>query len=327
MKEAKEAARERERRDADAMQKQKMEDLKLQQMQMKTQDMELQNAANQLPGGALEDPGALSMEDFDPGATRYPGLSEAFRSSRRSPKEWKDMGFEFYAKPEKSVELGPEGQPKPYPTTPGQIALDKSYAKDYLSWRTSGGFADVQKNSQQLEEALDTLEGSTTPLTGPVEGLVPDMVKPFSKWGKKSLAVVEAVREVVQRNLRIVLGAQFTAKEGQQLMDRAFNEQLSPAENSKRVRRLMNAITGAAKAKELAAQHWDKYGTITGLDFPKVSFASLNSEIDAMNAEAGLGTDIMSDQDNQKLDLAQKILNDPEADEKEKAWASMVIGQ
>src|SRR5690606_8783450 len=74
----------------------------------------------------------------------------------------------------------------------------------------------------------------------------------------------EKVEEVVQRNLRVILGAQFTEKEGERLISRAYNPRLSEAENKARVDRLIQQISEAAKAKLDAAQYFQQHGSLVG---------------------------------------------------------------
>ena len=80
----------------------------------------------------------------------------------------------------------------------------------------------------------------------------------------ESIAMHEAVEEVLQRNLRLILGAQFTQKEGERLIERAYNPALSEAENKKRVDRLITQIKQAAKAKEDASRYFENNGTLVG---------------------------------------------------------------
>ena len=90
------------------------------------------------------------------------------------------------------------------------------------------------------------------------------------------LALRENVEEVVQRNLRVILGAQFTEKEGERLINRAFNEKLSTKENARRVKLLLNQIRTAAKAKNEAVNYFEKHGSLTGFkgqEFSKADFS------------------------------------------------------
>ena len=68
----------------------------------------------------------------------------------------------------------------------------------------------------------------------------------------------------MQRNLRLILGAQFTEKEGQRLIARAYNPSLSEQENAKRVRNLIKQMQSAAEAKASAARYFEENGTLAG---------------------------------------------------------------
>ena len=95
-----------------------------------------------------------------------------------------------------------------------------------------------------------------------------------------SVAVVgaapEAVEEVVQRNLRIVLGAQFTQKEGERLIARAFNPRLEEPENAKRVRRLITQIRTAAQQKQAASDYFEANGTLVGFKGKRPSLSDFD---------------------------------------------------
>jgi len=144
--------------------------------------------------------------------------------------------------------------------TVGQQETDKKYAPEFLKW-TQGGRYDAIKGISQLEEALSTLKSGKN-VTGGAVNYLPKQMQPMAN----SLAVStrEKVEEVVQRNLRVILGAQFTEKEGVRLIERAYNDKLDEKENAKRVRRLINQIKKAAAAKDSAADYYNKNGTLQG---------------------------------------------------------------
>lgn len=153
------------------------------------------------------------------------------------------------------------------PPTPGQESLDKAFGADAAAWVAAGGFADTQKSIAQLGEAKAALEAvvsgeSKDQLTGPLVAKIPDFAKPL--FNPKAIAVRESVEEIVQRNLRLVLGAQFTEKEGERLIARAYNENLSEAENAKRVGRLIKQLGSAARAKQEAVDYFNENGTLEG---------------------------------------------------------------
>lgn len=148
------------------------------------------------------------------------------------------------------------------PSTPGQESADKKYAADFIEFAT-GGYADVLKQIDQLREASAAL-GDGSNISGPIIGALPDSVLSVTPGGQKAVATKEMIQEVAQRNLRIILGAQFTEKEGERLISRVFNPRLGEAENKKRVDRLIRQISEAAKAKLDAARYFQQNGSLVG---------------------------------------------------------------
>jgi hypothetical protein len=141
--------------------------------------------------------------------------------------------------------------------------IDEKFADQFIDWTVGGGFSDVQKSLTQLGSAAQTLESSPEgTITGKVIGYTPDSVLKSSN--PKATATKEAVEEVVQRNLRLILGAQFTEKEGERLIARAYNKGLSQKENARRVKLLQEQIFDAAQAKQDAIEYYNENGTIYG---------------------------------------------------------------
>lgn len=143
----------------------------------------------------------------------------------------------------------------------GQEKADKDAATEYNEFILQGGAADMQKNIGQLEEVAKSLEQSDN-LTGALIGVQPMWLR--TALNPESVDTQQAVEEVVQRNLRLVLGAQFTAEEGNRLIARAYNPSLDESVNAKRIRRLLGSIKKAYSAKLSAAQYFEKNGTLKG---------------------------------------------------------------
>lgn len=150
-------------------------------------------------------------------------------------------------------------------STKGEIKLDQEFSKDVVSFGT-GGFADVQKGIRQLEFAIDQLAKSKTaedgPLTGASPGNTPDFILQFTR--PEAIDVRDTVSEVTQRNLKLILGAQFTEREGERLIQRAFDPRQPADVNIRRVNALLTQMKTAAQQKILALEHWQKFGTLRG---------------------------------------------------------------
>jgi len=164
----------------------------------------------------------------------------------------------------------------------GQETIDREFAKDIVSFNP----ADINKGLTQLQEASARLGGTAKDedgkviepenLTGAMIGLMPDAFNDIVN--PQASEVKEAVEEVVQRNLRLVLGAQFTEKEGQRLISRAYNPRLDETENKKRVDRLIKSIEGAMQQKQDQARYFNEKGTLKGYQFAPVSIESIERD-------------------------------------------------
>lgn len=155
------------------------------------------------------------------------------------------------------------------PLSPGQKKVDEVFADTYAAF-VSGGATDAAKQVTQLSGALKQLEQNKE-LTGPLIGLMPETLQSFA--APEALAVKQTIQEVVQRNLRAVLGPAFTAKEGEALIARAFDPALGQQENVKRVRRLLEQIERANADTQAAVRFYEDNGTLQGFKYnaPRLS--------------------------------------------------------
>ena len=156
--------------------------------------------------------------------------------------------------------------------SPAELKVDELFAKDYNEFIVAGGMADITKQLGQLSVVTKKLSSSDN-ITGPFIGMVHDSL--LNIFNPEARSAKDAVEEVVQRNLRLVLGAQFTEKEGTRLIARAYNDSMEEGENLRRVTRLMEQIQAAAEAKSAAGQYYEKNGSLKGFKgkiFTKADF-------------------------------------------------------
>ena len=238
------------------------------------------DARNRFMQAQLEDPRnqkrVLDLNDRDfldqfKGDPRQTERALAFLEKRRQaelasqpkplspPDQLAREKFEY----EKSKDLN-----KPIPLTDGEKARDRKFGDQLVEFN----LPDINKGLEQLTEASEALSKSNT-LSGPIVSLLPNFVG--DRLNPESTEVREAVEEVVQRNLRLVLGAQFTEKEGERLISRAYNPRLDEAENKKRVERLIKSIKDAAQEKLNMKSYFEKNGTLKGYDSNQPSIASI----------------------------------------------------
>lgn len=160
--------------------------------------------------------------------------------------------------------------------TKAEEQVDKEFAKEYIDFTVKGGASDMQKSLNQLstvrKDLVDIASGrSNKNLTGPLLDIIPDFI--LSATNPDAIQAKEAVQEVGQRNLKAVLGGQFSEKEGELLLARAYNPALPEKENARRVNALFSAMEYAYQQKIAASNFYEENGTLKGFagKLPKMS--------------------------------------------------------
>ncbi len=193
-----------------------------------------------------------------------------------------------YSDPANPVVTNIEGYKIP-PKTPkigeAQKAIDREFGKVYSKFVLGGEASAIGKNINQLQDATNILQthlNQGKDLTGDFRSILPDSLQSFAN--PQGVKVKEMVQEVVQSNLRAVLGGQFAEREAQQLLARSFNERLSPEENIRRIKNLQKSIELAFEQKTKAIEYYRQNGTMAGyngttsitLENIKKTFQTLN---------------------------------------------------
>lgn len=160
-------------------------------------------------------------------------------------------------------------------------AVDREFSKVYVE-QIKGGSADAAKQINQLSDVIKELESTkndTIQATGAIS-MVPKSIRDL--FGARSSALQERVEEVVQRSLKAILGSQFTQKEGETLVKRAYNPAQSLEENMYRLNNLLNQLKEAKAAKDSAAQYFEENGTIKGFK------GKIYQSVDDFNPDKGM---------------------------------------
>jgi len=126
-------------------------------------------------------------------------------------------------------------------------------------------------NINSLEDALATLETSPD-ITGILPGLVQNVGgDAFLKLVLPQTANAKAqIESVVQESLKSILGAQFTEKEGERILQRVFDPAVSPQENAKRLRTVLNKLKLGFETKRQYFESFTK-GKIPEVNLPTLS--------------------------------------------------------
>jgi hypothetical protein len=141
--------------------------------------------------------------------------------------------------------------------TPGQRAIDEAYKEVYSDFVVKGGSSKAISNISQLDDSVRQLNKDPS-LTGRQFALRPDTALPAA-----TLALKENVARVVTQGMKEIIGAAFAASEADQFISRSFNQILPASVNAERLRRLRAGMKLAFEAKNAAAMHYEKFGTLS----------------------------------------------------------------
>lgn len=236
-------------------------------------------------------------------AIKYPNVEPETAFAKVDPAKFTPESVRKFQKTKDYGDLTAVVEEKPLDKrlSVGEKAVDRAFAKEYVDWTTSG-LPDVKKGLIQLVEAQKRLLSGDENLSGPVVGRMPDFAKAITH--PQAIDVRDQVQEVVQRNLRAILGGQFAKQEGEQLIARAYNENLSEEVNARRLNRLINSISEAATAKTEMADYYERKGTLSGYKGKVFSSDDIKAALDAedklLEAEGG-PTIPKTDEDFKKL--------------------------
>lgn len=202
--------------------------------------------------------------------------------------------------------------------TPAQEEIDKIFGKTIADYKLKGQ-AQVISNLQNLFEKIGILEGTILNekgqkynVSGPLIGALDDLA--LSATFPDAAGFRSDIRDIVFQSLREKLGAQFTEKEGERLVNAAFNFYLEEEQNIGRLKRLYKTIEDAANAKNKSMKYYDENGTLKGYDLSMP--LSFDSVFGAVVQESDF--DKVSDED------LEKIIRDSRTEMKERQIAIAV---
>lgn len=170
--------------------------------------------------------------------------------------------------------------------TPGELARDKAFGSKFEDEVKS--LTSFDENLASLGEAVQMLE-TRNDISGPGISALPDMIR--KRMYPESFNVQQSIERVIQQSLRETLGAQFTQKEGEQLLSRTYDPALPQATNKERAERLMREAQAVANAKRQALIYFNENGSLKGYQGPRdLVVGGKNYSIEkAINPMAALG--------------------------------------
>jgi len=138
-------------------------------------------------------------------------------------------------------------------------------------------------NLPKIDSAIELL-GKDKDLTG---GLVNRSIGDVALKLRdpKAYIVQQSMQSAITDTLRPTLGAQFTEKEGERIMNLTFDPAVSTTENAKRAKALQKVIRDKVKFSEDLYAHLDEHGDDKGFDYK--SYGMTKGTEEAKDAPAG----------------------------------------
>lgn len=212
----------------------------------------------------------------------------AMQPAAGAPDEWSKSGVTADGKIIYSNKRGQErigdiatAMPNAAKAAPGETMLDREFAKELNEWETRGKTT-AQKNLQKLHDARAELAASVpqdgkaaakdpgildriwSPVesqaaSGRIVGRLPDILRPES-----AITTREKVRGAASGAMKATLGPAFTEREGERVMQDAYNETLDPAQNLVKVDAAIREIESSAENMDRRARYFAEHGSLRG---------------------------------------------------------------
>ncbi len=169
--------------------------------------------------------------------------------------------------------------------TDAQINSDKAFGTWYTNeWLLKGGGSTEQTYIESLKGVRDVLadaEKSGDSISGVSQGVLSKFPTAQAFFNPEGAIVQDRIASVAQLSLKAILGGQFSEREGELLIQRAYNPLLSEAENIERLTQLINRIDKAENYKKAAAQYYEENKSISGFKGQKYAEEEFRSDIES----------------------------------------------
>jgi len=156
--------------------------------------------------------------------------------------------------PQAPVQVNLPGQAPP--PTALQTEMDKKFAPIAVEW-LGGERAQSASRIRQLDAVVNVLDTKKR-ITGPVLGITPDVVLSFvNPQSREARANAE---RIIQEGLRATLGAQFTQREGEAFLSRAFDPKAPQDDNARRLRAIVDQMKASAADRQSMLEYMQGEG-------------------------------------------------------------------
>jgi len=220
----------------------------------------------------------------DPNSKGYKDLSIAIRNAEAGLGAYK-YDVERLAQIEAQKKAAEQGRIGQTVLTDAQIKSDEEFGKWYTNeWLVKGGGSTEATYLESLKGVRDTLvdaEKSGESITGVSQGVLTKFPMAQAFFNPEGAVVQDRIAGVAQLSLKAILGGQFSEREGELLIQRAYNPLLSEAENIERLTQLINRIEKAENYKNDAARYYQENNTLAGFKPKKYGAEEFRSDLES----------------------------------------------
>lgn len=146
-----------------------------------------------------------------------------------------------------------EAKTVPIPTakpTIGEETFEKETSSAMAQWLTQDRNT-TDANLALMQKSLEKIKKNPDWVSGRFVGRMPELLR-----SDLSLEVERDIRKAAQSSLKATLGSQFTAQEGERIMNFAFNPKLTPEQNIEALQADINALVSRKRSLDEKAQYF-----------------------------------------------------------------------
>ena len=220
----------------------------------------------------------------DPNSKGYKNFSIAIRNAEAGLGAYK-YDAERLAQIEAQKKAAEQGRIGQTVLTDAQIKSDQAFGDWYTKeWLVKGGGSTEATYLESLKGVRDTLvdaEKSGESITGVSQGVLSKFPTTQAFFNPEGAVAQDRIAGVAQLSLKAILGGQFSEREGELLIQRAYNPLLSEAENIERLTQLINRIEKAEKAKQSIVEYYEENNSVAGYKGNKYFDEEFRSDIES----------------------------------------------
>ncbi|MBT5122697.1 MAG: hypothetical protein HOM38_08235 [Euryarchaeota archaeon] len=156
--------------------------------------------------------------------------------------------------------------------TPGQEKLDDRFTITAEKWLASGS-AQADANLANIENKIARLYSGEENLSGPGFAFIPERLRPV--LAPAAAGFLDDISELTYQSLRETLGAQFTQREAERLVNTSFNISLPEEQNVNRLQRLKAKLESIKQNRNNQIAFFMEKGTLQGYEKEDVTFDNI----------------------------------------------------